>query len=269
MPDLNPVSWWLKLLALPNESRTKTLVVAFLVSGICALVVSSAAVILEPMQEANRAAERQARLDAMMAAMPGMEQILAEADADTLNSLVVDLKNIEMTDIDPSDFDMRAAAEDPETSTIIPPEADIAGLGRRADYAPVHILRSGDELRLIILPISASGYQSTIYANLALEADLNTVAGLSIVEQGETPGLGARIEEPAWQALWPGKKLADKNGDITLSVVRGRATNEFEVDGITGATRTGNAVTEAVHFWLGEYGYGPFLDKLRAGALEQ
>lgn len=269
MPDLNPFSWWLKLLALPNESRTKTLVVAFLVSGICALVVSSAAVILEPMQEANRAAERQARLEAMMAAMPGMEEILAETGADTLESVVVDLKNSAITDIDPAGFDMRAAATDPETSTRIPPEADIAGLGRRADFAPVHILRSGDELRLIILPISASGYQSTIFANLALKGDFNTVAALSIVEQGETPGLGARIEEPAWQALWPGKKLADEDGEIRLSVVRGRADNEFEVDGITGATRTGNAVTEAVHFWLGDYGYGPLLEKLRAGALDQ
>ncbi|MCF4098372.1 NADH:ubiquinone reductase (Na(+)-transporting) subunit C [Maritalea mediterranea] len=269
MPDLNPISWWLKLLALPNESRTKTLAVAFLVSGVCALVVSSAAVILEPLQEANRAAERQARLEAMMAAMPGMADILSESGADRLESVVVDLNKTAVTDIDPAGFDMRAAATDPETSTPIPPEADVAGLGRRTNYAVVHILRSGDALRLVILPISAAGYQSTIHANLALQGDLNTVAGLSIVEQGETPGLGARIEEPAWQALWPGKKLANAEGEIRLSVVRGRATNEYEVDGITGATRTGNAVTEAVQFWLGDFGYGPLLDKLRAGALDQ
>ena len=60
MVDLNPFSLWRRLLALPNESRTKTILMAFLVSGICALMVSGATVYLRPIQTANRAAEQQA-----------------------------------------------------------------------------------------------------------------------------------------------------------------------------------------------------------------
>lgn len=267
MVDINPLSVWRKLLALPNESRTKTIAVAFLVSFACAVMVSSASVLLAPQQEANRTAERQARMDAMIAAMPGMADLLAGSGADSLEMLIVDLASGRPTDIDPADYDFRAAANDPDRSSAIPPVADIAGLGRRANLAPLYVLRDAETVRLVILPISAVGYQSTIHAYLALEGDLNTVAALTVIEQGETPGLGSRIEEPAWQALWPGRKLADESGQVVLSVVRGQAQSQFEVDGITGATRTVNAVANAVHFWVGEHGFGPVLAALRDGTL--
>lgn len=267
MADLNPFSLWRRLLALPNESRTKTIAVAFIVSFVCAVLVSSASVLLAPQQEANRAAERQARMDAMIAAMPGMADILAASGAESIETLVVDLASGQASDVDPAGYDFRAAASDPDMSSAIPAEADIAGLGRRADLAPLYILRDGDAVQLVILPISAVGYQSTIHAYLALEGDLNTVAALAVTEQAETPGLGSRIEEPAWQALWPGRQLADESGEIVFSVARGRAQSQYEVDGITGATRTVNAVANAVHFWLGDYGFGPTLAALREGAL--
>lgn len=265
MADLNPISLWRRLLALPNESRTKTLAVAFLTAFVCAVLVSATAVTLRPLQDENRAAESRARMAAMVEAIPGMAEILEASGADTLDTIVVDLETGRPTDIDPAAFDARAAAADPATSTQLDPDADIAGLGRRPDHAPIHILRDGDDLRLVILPVSANGYQSTIHAWLALEGDLNTVAALTIAEQGETPGLGARIEDPGWQALWPGRRIADEDGAIRIAVVRGGATSEYEVDGITGATVTANAVTAMIHFWLGPDGYGPALERLRAG----
>lgn len=267
MADLNPVSLWHRLLALPNDSRQKTIGVAFLVSMVCAVLVSSASVLLAPLQDANRSAERQARLDAMIATMPGMEELLAASGADGLDVVVVDLNTGLASDVDPDTFDADAAGSDPDRVTAIPAEADVAGLGSRPDLAPLYILREGDDLRLVILPVSAQGYQSTIRAYLALEGDLTTVAGLSVVEQAETPGLGSRIEEPAWQALWPGKQLTDDSGEIVLTVVRGRASTDYEVDGITGATRSASAVGNAVRFWTGEYGFGPTLENLRDGTL--
>lgn len=262
MADLNPASWWRRFLALPNESGVKILLVAFMVSAVCAVLVSTTSLLLSPIHEANRAAERQARLQEMLETMPGMSELLAGRGADGLETIVFDLESGEPTDLDPATLDRSPAAE----TVAIPADADIAGLGSRPRHVALSLAYEGEALRLVILPVSAVGYQSTIRANLAIEGDLNTVAGLSVVEQAETPGLGARIQEPAWQALWPGKKLADENGQIRLTVARGRATNEFEVDGITGATRTGNAVANAVHFWLGEHGYGRVLDRLKQEA---
>lgn len=268
MVDLNPLSLWRRLLALPNESRTKTIAVAFIVSAVCALVVSGSAVYLGPIQQANRAAEMEARMEAMLASMPEMAALIEELGGDSLETIVVDLRTgLIASNIDPDTFDADAVRTDPANTTVLTAEQDVAGIGRRPDLVPIHVLREDGELRLVILPISGSGYQSTIRANLALEGDLNTVAALSITEQGETPGLGARIEENAWQALWPGRQLADGEGNIRLEVVRGRATNSFEVDGITGATRTGRGVSDAVRFWLGPDGFAPVLGNLRAGRL--
>ena len=67
MTDRNP---WRRFLALPNDSRTKTIVVAFLVATVCAVLVSGATVLLRPIQTANRAAEEQARIDELVRGIP-------------------------------------------------------------------------------------------------------------------------------------------------------------------------------------------------------
>jgi Na+-transporting NADH:ubiquinone oxidoreductase subunit C len=43
------------------------------------------------------------------------------------------------------------------------------------------------------------------------------------------------------------------------------ATDPYRVDGLAGATITGRGVTEMLRFWLGEQGYGPYLERLRKG----
>lgn len=266
MADFNPLTGWRRFLALPNDSRTKTLVITLLVALMSATAVSVTAVMLKPLQLANLERERQARLEAMIGALPGLADILRETGADALETRLVDLdKGSFARDIDPARYDQRTAAADPSLGIALPRELDIAGIGRRANLAPVHILRRGKEIALIVLPVHGSGYQSTIYAYLALKGDLNTVAALIVYKQGETPGLGSRVEDPAWQALWPGKEIADKAGAIRISVVRGQASGPYEIDGIAGATRTTTGITNMLRFWLGENGFGPFLVRLRAG----
>ncbi len=267
MAELDPIVWWRRLLTAPNESRGKTLAMAFIVAAVSSLAVSLAAVVLQPRIDANRAAERQAKLDAMIADLPGLADILAESGADSLETVVVDLATGTEADVAPGDYDMAAVAADPATSTELSDAQDIAGIGRRPDYVEIHVLKARGSVELVILPVYAAGYQSTIRAYLALKGDLNTVAGLVVTEQGETPGLGANVATPGWQALWPGKKLADETGTLRLKVVRGKGQTEYEVDGITGATRTSTAVGDMIAFWIGPNGYASVLAALRSGAL--
>lgn len=265
MAELTPLALWRRFLAAPADSRGKTLAMAFLVSAAAALAVSTAAALLGPRLDANRAAEAQARLDALVAAIPGLAGILAETGAEELEALVIDLATGRPAEgIDPETFDPVAAAADPDNRTALPPEADIAGLGERADLQRLYLARQGGEIALAILPVEGTGYQSRIKGWLALGAGLDTVAGLTITEQGETPGLGARIEDPAWLALWPGTELAE-DGELKVAVARGPARTEYEVDGIAGATRTGTGVTNMIRFWLGPEGFGPVLAALKAG----
>ena len=262
----NPVNLWRKFLALPNDNLTKTLVFAFLLALTASVVVSVAAVTLRPYQQANLEKERKARMAEIVSALPQISGFLDETGVDALEVRIINLSTGEFEpDIDPANYDQRQAARDPERSTELPPEADIAGLKRRADYAPVYLLRRDRRLQLVVLPVRGVGYQSMLYAYLALQADGNTIAGLTFYEQGDTPGFGARVEDPAWQALWPGKKIADEDGTIRISVLRGEATGPFEVDGISGATHTSNGVANMLRFWMGSEGFGPFLAKLRAG----
>jgi Na+-transporting NADH:ubiquinone oxidoreductase subunit C len=263
LADLNPVSVWRRFLALPNESRAKTVGMAFLVSAVCAALVSGATVILRPIQAQNRAAEQQARLDALVAGIPGMSEVLEKAGG-TLSTVVIELESGRASsEVTPET--LQAALAETGNWTELEPHEDTAGIGTRPNYAQVYVLRDHERVSLVLLPMYAAGYNGVIQATMALMGDLNTIAGLAITQQSETPGLGARIEEPAWLANFPGTEVRDERGEMRFAVARGPATTEYEVDGITGATRTSNAVTRMVRYWLGPDGYGPFLDAIRRG----
>lgn len=254
-----------RFFARPNTDRTKMLVVSFLVALGCGLSVSIAAVSLRPLIQENIASARSSQMDSMLAGLPGIGEILEEVGADAVETVIIDIETGKLAEgIDLEGFDQIAIAANPETSTQLTRGQDLAGIGRRENLAQVHLIRRDGEVVLVVMPVWGSGYQSTIRAYLALEGDLNTVAALSVFEQGETPGLGARIADPVWQAQWAGKQIADE-GDIMIEVVTGSGEGPFEVDGISGASVTGYAVTDMIHFWMGPLGYGPFLDNLRSG----
>lgn len=260
----NPLAAWRRFLARSNDDRVKVFGVAVLVALVCSVVVSTASVALRPMQEVHLVAERQARMTAMLDALPGMRAVMEEAGVDTLDTRLVNLATgTFVTDAEQANLASGTALNDPEHSVAIPADADIAGLHRRSLYAPVHMLERDGELLLIVLPVSGTGYQSTIGAMLALQADLKTVAALTIIEQAETAGIGSRIEDPAWQALWAGKQVTNAAGDIAIAVVRGQASGPHEVDGISGATRTVNGITNMLRYWLGDHGFGPLLQRLQ------
>ncbi|MGE4453820.1 MAG: FMN-binding protein [Sphaerochaeta sp.] len=83
-----------------------------------------------------------------------------------------------------------------------------------------------------IIPVEGPGLWGTISVMAGFEEDLTTYSGVAIVSQNETPGLGARIEEPWFTAQFQGKQAP-----FTL-VEEGTADAANEVDAITGATRT-------------------------------
>lgn len=263
MADLNPLSAWRRFLAMPNESRTKTVLMAFLVSAVCAVLVSGATVILRPIQAANRAAEEQARLEALVAGIPGMSALL-ESSGGTLSTVVIHLaRGRAAADITPDTLE--TALADTANWTALSPSEDIAGLGQRPDFAQIYLLRDGERISLALLPVAGAGYNGRIEAILALQGDMTTIAGIAVTSQSETPGLGGRIEESAWQADFAGTRAVDEAGEVRFAVARGAASGPYEVDGITGATRTGSAVTRMVRFWLGPGGYGPLLAAIRRG----
>lgn len=128
-----------------------------------------------------------------------------------------------------------------------------------------------------VFPVNGMGLWDAIYGYLAVKPDGNTVIGISWYDQKETPGLGANISEADWQSQFPGKHLfqesADgqtnfKNAPLGIVVVKGKVSEVLgnspkalsAVDGMAGATLTGNGVTNAYRDVLA--GYRPFLIRL-------
>lgn len=98
-----------------------------------------------------------------------------------------------------------------------------------------------------IIPLVGKGLWGPIWGYIALEEDKNTVAGATFDHKGETPGLGAEINQGWFQDPFVGKKVFDESGEYqSIKVVKGGATegNKHAVDAISGGTITGNGVTE-------------------------
>jgi Na+-transporting NADH:ubiquinone oxidoreductase subunit C len=260
-----------------RDSVSNTLIVAVSLSLVCAVLVAGTAVFLKPRQLQNEADYRQ-RIILEVAGLyePGVDPGEAFAGID---ARMVELATGQYVD-QPSvqGFDAQAAAADPDFGTAIPASQDLAGIRRRAKFAPVYLVRDGDELQQVILPVYGSGLWSTMYGYLALEADGRTVRGLRFYSHAETPGLGDQIDKPAWLAQWRGRKLFDDSGAIRIEVIRGTVAEpiagipddtKFQVDGLAGATLTGRGVTNLVHYWVGEHGFGPYLEQLQSGEERQ
>ena len=109
-----------------------------------------------------------------------------------------------------------------------------------------------------ILPIYGAGLWGPIWGYVALNEDKDTVYGVYFSHAGETPGLGAEIATPKFQAQFAGKKVTE-NGAIGLTVAKnGKVTKpEYEVDGISGGTITSQGVDAMLKDCLKEC--NPFL----------
>jgi len=108
-----------------------------------------------------------------------------------------------------------------------------------------------------------------MYAFVAIDKDGKTVKRIQYYDQGETPGLGGEVLNPLWTAKWEGKQLFNANGDVAIRVVKGGGQDKTPsgIDGLSGATLTGQGVENTFQFWIGENGFGPFLKKLQNGGL--
>ena len=257
-----------KILALSNDSLEKTIVVALALCLVCAVLVSLATVALRPLQGYNKALDMKKNiLD--VAGLLDENTDIDKAFQERIESKIVDLKTGDYIDsINVDDYDQRKAAKDPAQNEVIPVDKDIASIRTKAKYTKIFLVKNGDKLQSIILPINGYGLWSTMYGFLALEADAQTVQSINLYDQGETPGLGGEVVNPNWRALWKGKKVYSDKGDVALTLVKGgvdesRPDAVYKVDGLAGATLTSRGVSNLIQYWMGQEGFATYLNKIR------
>jgi len=269
------------VLSLPNDSFEKTIAVAFALCLVGAVLVSGSAVVLKPLQVSNKAADEKVNILEVAGMLD--ENTSVEEAFKKFEPKLVDLETGNYVDsINAETFDQRKASKDPALGVEIPSDKDIAKIGRKSKYAKIYLVKEDGKTKAVVIPVSGYGLWSTMHGYMALQADGQTVIGLNLFDQAETPGLGGEVVNPKWKALWKGKKVYKETGEgdfqtkhhtevgePVLSLVKGsvdpsRPGAQHQVDGLAGATLTSNGVNNLIRYWLGGEGFAPYLAKLRA-----
>ena len=122
---------------------------------------------------------------------------------------------------------------------------------------PVYVYTAQDKSKYYIVSVRGRGLWDAIWGNIAIANDFNTVVGVSFDHAGETPGLGAEIKDnKAWVSTFAGKTIYDDQGEyVSVSLKKGGAPpgSKHYVDGLTGATITGNGVSDMLYDGIRSY----------------
>lgn len=249
-----------------KDSFVGTILVVVGVSLICSVIVAGAAVGLKSIQQDKKMLDKQRNI-LSVAGLLDVDTDIKEVYARRIEPRVVDLATGEYVEA-PDDFDSRMAVKDPAQSISINPEDDFANIKTRAKFSEVYLVKDEQgEISKIVLPMHGNGLWSMMYGFVAIEPDANTVSGITYYEQGETAGLGGEIANPAWQKGFVGKKLYDENGHVAIKIGKGASADKTHgVDGLSGASLTTKGVQGSFKYWFSENGFGPYLQKIQAGA---
>jgi Na+-transporting NADH:ubiquinone oxidoreductase subunit C len=267
-----------------TESPKQTMIVATCLCLVCSVLVSTAAVVLRPTQQIQKTLDIQKNI--LKVAGLYDENRKVDSQFKVVEPVLIELagKRPRITDpseegIDLKTYDPKKAAKKEHDSIEVSPPGALPQIARREIYTIAYEIKKEDgSLDQVILPIYGKGLWSTLYGFIAIDADGQTIRGITFYQHGETPGLGGEVDNEAWKAVWQ-RKSAFAASDIehasldhlpipTIQVARGQVTPEttqaeHKVDGLSGATITSNGVTSFVRYWLGPDAFGSYLHQLR------
>lgn len=259
-----------------NDSIQKTLLVAILLCLVCSVIVAGAAVGLRDKQNENKANDKRGAV-LKAAGLYDASQPVAGQFKDKITARIVnvaegrfateaELQEIRDAGFNTENFDQKKSSKAPALSSALKGSEDPASIKRLEKFATIYMVKSGDTIEKIVLPVHGYGLWSTLYGFIALEGDMNTIIGLGFYSHAETPGLGGEVDNPKWKSLWVGKEVYDDQGDVAIKVVKGQAEagNPYQVDGLSGATLTSRGVSNLVRFWVGDQAFGSLLEKLKS-----
>ncbi len=117
-----------------------------------------------------------------------------------------------------------------------------------------------DGVKSYVVPLRGAGLWNAIWGYIALKEDKNTIQGAVFDHVGETAGLGAEITQQWFQDRFVGEKVFDTDGNLvginvskTNNDPKDLDKDDHEVDAISGATITGDGVTDMIKERLQHY----------------
>lgn len=267
-----------------KDSIFSIIVVTLVVCFVCSIAVSMSAVSLREQQNINSELARKRNIltaaniiDPQTATATQVEEIFSQAKLSLVDldqgRLVEEIPEV---NLDVTSYDQRKAEKDPQLSTALNSQQDIASISRREKYAVVYYIQGaqGQDTPIAVFPIRGYGLWSTLRGYLALDsADYNTIVGITFYEHAETPGLGGEVDNDKWKEQWRGKKLFYDDGTPAIRLTRGGGGSDvsskasdadYTVDALSGASITSNGVNNLIQFWFSDLGFGKFINNSRS-----
>jgi electron transport complex protein RnfG len=135
-----------------------------------------------------------------------------------------------------------AGQSEPTGSIKITPGSVVVDKNGKPTPYNVYRVVQDDRLKGWVIKATGQGYGDKLELLIGSDADLKKLTGLYVLEQKETPGLGAKIITPEWRSQFVGKVT-----DVPLQVVKGGQRGAATIDAITGATISSRSVTTIVN----------------------
>ncbi len=119
---------------------------------------------------------------------------------------------------------------------------------------PIYIAEKEGK-KYYVVPLYGAGLWDAIWGYMSFAEDKNTIVGASFDHKGETPGLGAEINQSWFEDQFIGKKIMNGSDFVSVKVIKGGtpADNFHGVDGISGGTITSDGVSDMIEERLKNY----------------
>jgi len=142
-------------------------------------------------------------------------------------------------------------------------------LDNQVNHLPIYKIVVDGKVSSYVYPAQGVGLWSTLYGYVAVKPNGSTIVGLTFYKEAETPGLGAEITKSWFRDNFVNKEICKGDKVVGITVVKGKARDhvnyksdkEHMVDGISGATITGNGVTSMMKRY--PIKYAPFFKKIQ------
>ena len=156
-----------------------------------------------------------------------IEQATIEANNKTYRGVFPEASSFEET----SDIDLEACNTELAAS-------DFGGVG--VETVMVAKDDAGSDLGYVINSYSNDSYGGKVSISVGIKDD-GSITSIGFREISDTPGLGLNAKEDPFRTQYDGKSASE------LTVVKGGNAGDAEINAISGATITSNAVTNAVN----------------------
>ena len=230
-----------------KQSNTYTIVYITILVIVVGAALAWVATALKPEQTHNADADKMKQILAAVHENPGSNALVTEMFNSRIKGIVIDSQGNEISGTEA--FDVKVALESKEP-----------GDDRKL---PVYIYTDAEAGTKYILPLYGQGLWGPIWGYVAINSDGSTIYGAYFSHQGETPGLGAEIEKPAFSDQFVDKKLFKDGQFLPVTVVKAGQHpqgDEDYVDGISGGTITSKGVAAMLNNCL--MPYRNYLEKL-------